>query len=138
MHSTSSVDHDMACSEGDRPWPQCCCSFSEFWQSSFIPRHLYIWQQLFLFQVLSELFASWCHIKSPVTSMRKNQATIPNLTHLLLIHTCDHVTPTKHRTPVKENCYLGTIWTFSLVGVLTFAASSLNFNGCVFNYFEGA
>ncbi len=33
---------------------------------------------------------------------------------------------------------LGPIWTFSLRGVLTFVDSSLDLNGCVFNYFEGA
>ncbi len=32
---------------------------------------------------------------------------------------------------------LGLIWTFSLRGVLTFVASGLDINGCVFSYFEG-
>ncbi len=32
---------------------------------------------------------------------------------------------------------LGTIWTFSLRGVLTFVASGLDINGCVLSYFEG-
>ncbi len=32
---------------------------------------------------------------------------------------------------------LGPIWTFSLRGVLTFVASSLDINGCVLSYFEG-
>ncbi len=32
---------------------------------------------------------------------------------------------------------LGQIWTFSLRGVLTFVASSLEINGCVLSYFEG-
>ena len=32
---------------------------------------------------------------------------------------------------------LGTIWTFSLRGVLTFVASSLDINGCVLSCFEG-
>ncbi len=32
---------------------------------------------------------------------------------------------------------LGTIWTFSLRGVFTFVASSLDINGCVLSYFEG-
>ncbi len=32
---------------------------------------------------------------------------------------------------------LGPIWTFSLRGVLTFVASGLDFNGCVWSYFEG-
>ncbi len=31
----------------------------------------------------------------------------------------------------------GPIWTFSLRGVLTFVASGLDINGCVFSYFEG-
>ncbi len=32
---------------------------------------------------------------------------------------------------------LGPIWTFSLRGVLTFAARGLDINGCVLSYFEG-
>ena len=32
---------------------------------------------------------------------------------------------------------LGTIWTFSLRGVLTFVASRLDINGCWLSYFEG-
>ncbi len=32
---------------------------------------------------------------------------------------------------------LGQIWTFSLIGVLTFVASGLDINGCVLSYFEG-
>ncbi len=32
----------------------------------------------------------------------------------------------------------GPIWTFSLRGVLTFVASGLDINGCVWRYFEGA
>ncbi len=32
---------------------------------------------------------------------------------------------------------LGPIWTFSLRGVLTFVASSLDIIGCVLSYFEG-
>ncbi len=32
---------------------------------------------------------------------------------------------------------LGPIWTFSLRGVLTFVARSLDINGCVLSYFEG-
>ncbi len=32
---------------------------------------------------------------------------------------------------------LGTIWTFSLRGVLTFVASGLDSNACVLSYFEG-
>ncbi len=32
---------------------------------------------------------------------------------------------------------LGPIWTFSLRGVLTFVASSLDINGCVLSNFEG-
>ncbi len=32
---------------------------------------------------------------------------------------------------------LGPICTFSLRGVLTFVASSLDINGCVLSYFEG-
>ncbi len=32
---------------------------------------------------------------------------------------------------------LGPIWTFSPRGVLTFVASGLDINGCVFSYFEG-
>ncbi len=32
---------------------------------------------------------------------------------------------------------LGPIWTFSLRGVLTFVASSLDINDCVLSYFEG-
>ncbi len=32
---------------------------------------------------------------------------------------------------------LGSIWTFSLRGVLTFVASGLDINGCVLSYFEG-
>ncbi len=32
---------------------------------------------------------------------------------------------------------LGLIWTFSLRGVLTFVASGLDINGCVWSYFEG-
>ncbi len=32
---------------------------------------------------------------------------------------------------------LGPIWTFSLRGVLTFVASGLDINGCVWSYFEG-
>ncbi len=32
---------------------------------------------------------------------------------------------------------LGSIWTFSLRGVLTFVASGLDINRCVLSYFEG-
>ena len=32
---------------------------------------------------------------------------------------------------------LGTIWTISLRGVLTFVDSGLDINGCVLSYFEG-
>jgi len=32
---------------------------------------------------------------------------------------------------------LGPIWTFSLRGVLTFVASSLDINGCVLSYLRG-
>ena len=32
---------------------------------------------------------------------------------------------------------LGTIWIFSLRGVLTFVASGSDINGCVLSYFEG-
>ena len=32
---------------------------------------------------------------------------------------------------------LGPIWTFLLRGVLTFVASSLDFNGCVSSYLRG-
>ncbi len=32
---------------------------------------------------------------------------------------------------------INPIWTFSLRGVLTFVASSLDINGCVLSYFEG-
>ncbi len=32
---------------------------------------------------------------------------------------------------------LGPVWTFSLWGVLTFVASSLDINGCVLSYFVG-
>ncbi len=32
---------------------------------------------------------------------------------------------------------LGPIWTFSLRGVLTFVASGLDINGCVWSYFKG-
>ncbi len=32
---------------------------------------------------------------------------------------------------------LGPIWTFLLRGVLTFVASGLGINGCVWSYFEG-
>ncbi len=32
---------------------------------------------------------------------------------------------------------LGSIWIFSLRGVLTFVASGLDINGCVLSYFEG-
>ncbi len=31
---------------------------------------------------------------------------------------------------------VGSMWTFSLGGVLTFVASGLNINGCVLSYFE--
>ncbi len=31
----------------------------------------------------------------------------------------------------------GPIWTFSIMGVLTFVASGLDINGCVLSYFEG-
>ncbi len=32
---------------------------------------------------------------------------------------------------------LGPIWTFSLMGVLTFVASGLDLSGCMLSYFEG-
>ncbi len=38
---------------------------------------------------------------------------------------------------VKALDTLGTIWTFSLRGVLTFVASVSDINGCVLSYFEG-
>ena len=36
-----------------------------------------------------------------------------------------------------ENVHLGPIWTFSVQGVLTFVASSLDTEGSVLSYFEG-
>ncbi len=36
-----------------------------------------------------------------------------------------------------EHCWAVPTWTFSLRGVLTFVAMSLDINGCVLSYFEG-
>ncbi len=84
------------------------------------------------FQILRVL----CHEVSCWTSSdqyERVRAIKPNLTHLLPIHIWDLVTLTSHMILGRENGYLGPIWKFSLRGVLTFVASGLDINGCVFN-----
>ncbi len=97
--------------------------------------HLYVQQQFFF----SDPQRVICYEVSCWTSSdqyERVRAITPNLTHLLPIHIWDLITLISHMTPGRENGLLGPMCTFSLRGVLTFVASTLDINDCVLSYFE--